>query len=203
MTPVIKKTIAAVLSGGVLVILYYGTFLPLRKSQQFIGTLNNLGSARSIDDFQERLSVPLDAPSPIGQEELVRNASNVIMNLMQQSDTEAETIALMLEYLDRYYSPILDRGKGMSFGQNLYIAGVIYEFAAVKTKNPDYLARSKEYFLRGLELGPNRPQSLYGLLDIYRLEGNAAQTRTIAERILELWPEDGRVRDLLNNMPQG
>ena len=61
----------------------------------------------------------------------------------------------------------------MSFGQDLYLLGAINETAYAHTGNPAYLAAAQRYYEEGVAMGPNRPQSLYGLFDVYRAEGNA------------------------------
>ena len=53
----------------------------------------------------------------------------------------------------------------MSFGQDLYLMGAINETAYAHTGNPAYLAAAQKYYEEGVALGPNRPQSLYGLFD--------------------------------------
>ena len=101
--------------------------------------------------------------------------------------------ATLVSYLDNYYAPIIANGKGMSFGQDLYLMGAINELAFVHTQNPAYLIAAQKYYEMGVTLGPNRPQCLYGLFDVYRAEGNVASTTAIADRILSNWPTDTSV----------
>src|SRR4051812_37056161 len=117
MNPVSKKIISIAVSAAIFSVAYYGSFLPLRKAQMFIATLQGLQStpATSLLDLETRLSVPLNAPSPIGQEELVRNTANSVLNFVQQSPNTSSTVELV-NFLMSYYGPILDRGRGMSFG---------------------------------------------------------------------------------------
>ena len=173
----------------------YGSYLPLRKAQIFIGTLQSLQTspASSLDDLKTRVSVPLDYPSPIGQEELVRNLANSVLSFVQ-SGTDATSTAELISYLNSYYNPILARGRGMSFGQDIYLEGAINEIAFVQTGDPTYLQGAQQYYKEGNDLGPNRPQPLYGLFDVYRAEGDAADATTIANQILKNWPTDMSVQ---------
>ena len=115
-----------------------------------------------MQDLESKLSVPLDYPSPIGQEELVRNMANSVLSFVQQGGDATSTAAL-IGFLNSYYDPILNSGKGMSFGQDLYLEGAINEVAFATTGDPTYLAAAQKWYQEGVALGPNRPQALYGL----------------------------------------
>lgn len=175
----------------------YGSYLPLRKAQNFIAALQSLQApathATSIQDLESRLSVPLDYPSPIGQEELVRNMANSILVFVQRG-SDATSTSELIRYLHSYYDPIIARGVGMSFGQDIYLMGAINEIAFAHTGNPSYLGAAERYYAEGNGLGPNRPQTLYGLFDVYRAEGNVAGTEAVAQKILANWPADTGIR---------
>lgn len=189
-----KKVVAVVASALLLGTAYYGSYLPLRKAQMFIATLQGLQTTppTSLSDLETRLSVPLDAPSPIGQEELVRNTANSVLNFVQQSQ-DATSTGELIGFMMNYYNPILAQGKGMSFGQDLYLVGAINEIAFANTGNRMYLAAAEQYYREGAQLGPNRPQPLYGLFDVYRAGGDASDTIAIAQKILQNWPTDQNV----------
>lgn len=194
MDSTIKKTIAVVLSAVILGIATYGSYLPLRKAQMFIDTLQGLQTTppTSLQDLETRIAVPLDYPSPIGQEELVRNTANNILGLVQQT-TDATTTSEILAFLQTYYQPIIAQGKGMSFGQDLYLEGAINEIAFSNTGNPEFLLDAQQYYAEGEALGPNRPQTLYGLFDVYRALGDVTDTVIVADKILSNWPTDTTV----------
>ena len=88
----------------------------------------------------------------------------------------------------------------MSFGQDVYILGMINEIAFLKTKEPKYLQAAEKYFKMGQTLGPKRPQTLYGLLDVYRMSGNIDAFKKIADQVLSQWPDDARTSNLVNQM---
>ncbi len=190
-----KQIIAIVVAVAILAIAWWGSYAPMRKSEEFISVLQDLQArpATTLQDLEGRLSGPLDDPSPIGQEELVRNMANNILSFVQNSN-DATTTAQLLGFLHHYFDPILEQHKGMSFGQDLYIMGAIEESAFVKTGNPQYLADAQKYYEEGVALGPNRPQSLYGLFDVYRFEGNVASATAVAQKVLAQWPDDTRVQ---------
>jgi hypothetical protein len=190
-----KITIAVVLSTCILFVAVYGSYLPMEKAQIFIGTLQGFQTQppTSLQDLETRISAGLDYPSPIGQEELVRNTANSVLGLIQRG-TDATTTAQLVSFLNGYYNPILVRGRGMSFGQDVYLEGAINEVAFAQTGQPNYLENSLQYYREGNALGPDRPQPLYGLFDVYRAMGNATNTMVIAQKILTNWPTDSNLR---------
>ena len=196
--PVLKKIIGIVVPLFILWAAYYGTFSPLRKSQIFIDTLRGINSAHSLSDFEKAMSVPLDYRSPVGQEELVRNTANMVLGIVQQN-SDPKLIEEAVNYIENYYKPIIDRGHGMSFEQNLYILGAINEMAATKTSEVRYLEAAQKYYSKGLALGPKRPQFLFGLFDVYRMEGDVKNSIEIGQQIMNQWPTDTRTPAALDD----
>jgi hypothetical protein len=196
----VYKQLASILIAAVIFgIMVYASYLPMRKAQIYISTLQSLQTnpPASLDDLQQRLSIPLDYPSPIGQEELVRNLANSVLGFVQQS-TGATSTSQLISFMNSYYDPILARGKGMSFGQDLYLEGAINEIAFVQTNQKAYLDAAQQYYSEGHELGPDRPQPLYGLFDIYREESDVPDTISIADQIIKNWPTDQSIQQALN-----
>jgi len=195
-----QRVIAIIIVAIILGIAVYGSYLPMRKAQIFIATLQGLqtaqGQATSLQDLENKLSVPLNYPSPIGQEELVRNMANSVLSFVQQGGGASSTAAL-IGYLNSYYDPILNKGKGMSFGQDLYLEGAINEIAFAGTNDPNYLQAAQKWYSEGVVLGPNRPQSLYGLFDVFRAEGDAPDTISVGNVILKDWPADTRIQQAM------
>ena len=193
----IKKSIAVSVAIFILLVAYYGSYLPMRKSTVFIETMRSSYKIKTISDFESAFSVPLDYPSPIGQEELVRSMANTI-NGSLQNVSDPKAVSELVNYAEKYFGPIIARSRGMSFGQDIYIIGMINEIAFLKTKEPKYLQAAEKYFKIGQALGPKRPQVLYGLFDVYRLGGNIDEFKKIADQILSQWPNDTRISDLVN-----
>ncbi|TSC82498.1 MAG: hypothetical protein G01um101420_331 [Parcubacteria group bacterium Gr01-1014_20] len=196
MNPILKRVISVFLVIAMALIAYLGSYLPFKKSSGFILTMRSLGATASIADFEKNFSTILDAPSPIGQEELVRQLGSAILSITQQNN-DPQIIKKLITFAEKYYDPIIRRNRGMSFSQNLYVLGSINELAYLKTQDPAYFNSAKKYFLKALESGPSRPQSLYGAFDVFRLEGNVPETVKVAEKILSQWPADDRTKTLL------
>lgn len=192
----IKKVFAVIFSVFVLGIMYYGTYLPYNKSQLYISFLQNLNNINSLGQLESAASIPLDAPSPVGQEELVRNFSNVVVGLMNQNSNPMLAEQL-LNYMMSYYSPIIQSGRGINFAQNILIVGTAYQAAGTNAKNQDYLNQAENYFKEGLLLSPRRPQFLYSLFALYIQEKRFADAKDIMNQILTYWPNDPNVQKQL------
>ncbi|MEK7546610.1 MAG: hypothetical protein AAB536_00270 [Patescibacteria group bacterium] len=194
----IKKVIAVSATIFIVLVAYYGSYLPMQKSKLFIDTMQLSGKVKTIEDFEKGFSVPLDYPSPIGQGELVRSMANTIANSLQNI-SDPKGVDELVNYVERYYKPILERGRGMSFAQDIYILGMMSEFAFVKTGDPKYLQAAEKYFKQEQTLGPKRPQSLYGLMDVYRLKGDIEAFKVVADQALSQWPDDLRTKQLIED----
>jgi len=198
MDSTVKKVIAVAAVAFIAAIWVYGSYLPVRKAQIFISTLQELQTkpVTSLDELKSRLSAPLDYPSPIGQEELVRNMANSVLAFVQRGADPTSTSEL-IGFLDSYYDPIISRGKGMSFGQDVYLLGMINELAFAHTGDGKYMDAAKKYYVEANQLGPDRPQPLYGLFDVYRTMGDVPDTQMVVDKILANWPDDQGVRAAL------
>lgn len=191
-----KKIAAVIIAGVIIAIAYYGTYLPWQKSKLFIAALRDSRQGQSFEGFKEVFSVPLDFFSPVGHEEVVRNITNSIVGIIQQHGQNPAIVEESFGFIATYYEPIIERGKGTSYSQNLYLLGIANEFALRNTGEIRYLEAAKRYFELGHEAGPKRPQFLYGLFDVYRIEGNVEKVKTIAEQIFAQWPDDERTREI-------
>ncbi len=152
-----------------------------------------------MDDLRKAIIPALELSSPIGQPELVRNLANSLMSVVRNTDNP-ELIDACLKFLAEYYNPIIEKGRGMSFGQDLYIIGVIHEISAIQSKNPTYLDVAEQAFLSGTEASPNRPQYLYGLMDVYRFKQDGDRFKSVADKILENWPNDQKTKKLVEDI---
>jgi hypothetical protein len=85
----------------------------------------------------------------------------------------------------------------MSFGQDLYLEGAINEIAFANTGSPTYLAAAQKWYAEGVTLGPNRPQALYGLFDVYRAENDTTDTIAVGTTILRNWPTDTNIQQAM------
>lgn len=201
LSPTAKKAIALIASAFMLFLVYYGSYLPWHKSSVFIATLRQLSQFGTVDEVLRGFDQVFQIQSPIGQEELVRHFGNVVMSSIQQNGgAQPQLSETLLGYLEERYKPILARERGMSFNQNLLLLGIVNQTVAVHTKKQEYLDRAEALYLQGLESAPDRPQFLYALYDLYRLEQRNDKALEMAEKIINLWPEDARIEQSVNQM---
>ena len=194
MSDTVKKAIAGIATVTLLYVAYVGSYLPLRKSQAYIATLRNMGNVRSIDEFKNAFQAVFDIQSPIGQEELVRNMANTIVSIINNQQVNPSIIEPLVQFAEDSFRPIITSDRGMSFSQNLYVMANIHQAAFLRTNDTRHLAAARIYYEWGEKRGPERPQFLYGLFDIYRMQGDVAGVHRISEKILSLWPTDDGVR---------
>ncbi len=198
MTPLTKKILAVVAVCVLAFVAYYGTYLPLQKSQSFISTIRGVGGAHSLEEFERLFASSLDIPSPIGHEELVRNMATEIVGFVGRGGTAPAVEEEIAKFVVRYFTPIIARGRGMSFEQDLYILGTLERMVYQHTRKKEYLDTAEQYFLQGLQFGPKRPQFLYALSDIYLIKQDVARLKKITEQIHKQWPEDARASAILD-----
>jgi hypothetical protein len=193
-----KQIIAISMSFFILVIIFYGSYLPHKKSKAFINSLNKLKTTQiqNFNQLDDIISSSLKINSPFGQEELIRQFLGIFGGFIGQNNSP-EVINALIKYIEAYANPILEKGKGLSFNQVLYLATRLYITAYEKTKDDKYLNDAKKYAELSYSLGPKRPQALYSLLDVYLLENNTEKAKEIASQILTYWPEDENIKDII------
>lgn len=191
----VKKAIALIATVTLLYVAYIGSYLPMRKSQAYIATLRNMGNIRSIDEFKSAFQAVFDIRSPIGQEELVRNMASTVVSIISNPQVNPAIVEPLVQFTEDSFRPIIASDRGMSFSQNLYVLANIHQAAFLRTNDARHLAAARIYYEWGEKRGPERPQFLYGLLDIYRMQGDADSVKRVSDKILSLWPDDDSVRE--------
>ena len=199
MNPFTKKIIAVAGSGVLLWVAYYGSYLPLAKAQAFIDMLYVKDPGKTIPEIEKNFSAVLDISSPIGHEELVRTMTNSILGLFSKLK-DPKDVKEVARYVEQYYQPIIEQGRGMSFSQNLYILAAVHQAAFSATKDMVYFENAKRYLSLGLERGPRRPQFLYGVLWVAVLEQNATAVQSLGAQILSYWPNSPDVARILGEV---
>ncbi|MBS3903231.1 MAG: tetratricopeptide repeat protein [Anaplasmataceae bacterium] len=200
----LKKAIALVAAAIAIASVYYGSYLPLQKSQAFINTLRNMDRMTTLDEVIRNFDQVFSISSPIGQEELIRHFANIAAQTVQQHGAQNPDLTRQIvQYLEEEYEPIISRGRGMSFTQNLFLLGAVNHAAFIQTKDPAYLERAISLFEEGRELSPDRPQFLYQLFGAYQIAGQKEKAIEVGERIIELWPNDENIKKGLEQLKGG
>lgn len=191
-----RKTIAIILSMFVLGLMYFGSYLPLKKSQFYIQAMIAFqsGKIKSVKNLTDAFNLAFNYYSPIGQDEIVSYyTGGILANLINQQ-TNQQVIEILVKDVEKYTEPIVKTGKGFGFSQNLYNFAKIYQLAAQKLQNIEYLQKSVDLFYKGLENSPNREIFLEGLFIDYQIAGNKARAKEVGEIILKYWPEKEEIK---------
>ncbi|MEK7212335.1 MAG: hypothetical protein AAB686_01510 [Patescibacteria group bacterium] len=191
-----RKIVAVVGSAAIISIAIYGNYLPLKKSKTYLVAVRAADElaaealqAKDIKKVEEALNMaalPLLIPSPIGQDELVRNVVGDHFLGFISAGLPPEPL---IKFTERFYTPIIERGRSLNFSQDLYVLGLLMETVFVKTGNPEYLEAAEAYFEKGHEVGPRRPQFLYRLFEVNVNQRDYAQAKKFGEEILSYWPD--------------
>lgn len=208
MSEPIKRVIAVagVLVAGFCVV--YGSYLPYRKSALFISALRTANQATTLDEFLVPYMIAFDATSPIGQTEVVRNFANTVAGVASNvgksgGQVNTQLIRALGATFDRYALPTIERRSGLSQAQSFYAYASAYTNLDDVDDTRQFRVRAKTLMDRAYELSPDRPQTLYPLLDYAQRYGNEKDELKYAERIVALWPSDTKVQKILNTIKNG
>jgi hypothetical protein len=194
MSRLTRQAISLALAAMLAMLAVYGTYQPLHKSRLFREAYEKRATIRTSAQLVTLLSVPLEMPSPIGQAELIQGTATAVISFIKGEDTPPEVAMELVDFLNPFFAPIYQRGKGIGFSRNLYFMGTVNLLAYRRTQRAIYLTGAENLYLRGLQASPMRPQFLYGLLDVYVLAGDTEKVRMVADAILTQWPDDQRTR---------
>ncbi|MBI2035478.1 MAG: tetratricopeptide repeat protein [Candidatus Liptonbacteria bacterium] len=202
MSPLLKKIISITSAVFLAWLLYYGSFLPLRKAQKYIEARQTQVS--SLPQFNAVYDGILGYRSPVGQEELVSNYMGILSEIIVQEKNKPQPNVALVDQLvqkaEEWGRPIIDRGTGFSYSQVIFSFGSVYQQAFMATRNFSYYEKAIQLYEFGLKQSPDRQVFLYSLFDIYRFAGNIEEARRIGIRIVEVY-NDGGVNQIKNELP--
>ena len=98
---IFKKFVSLFSAAVIVFLMYFGSYLPFKKSQLLIDSMINLQSQkiRTLQDFFDNFNKPLDFFSPVGQEESIKVLGERIFPLIQNKPPP-EIARALLDYLD-------------------------------------------------------------------------------------------------------
>ena len=170
------------------VILYYGSYLPLKKGQALINAMQNSSSVDSLAKFQSVWKSALDLKSPVGEEETLKQLGTFSFEVVSKRKVPVEVVRELLGFVDSYMKPAIERGSGSGFVQFHYILGTLYQRVGLQYQLSEYVDKAEKIFKDGIAIGETRPQFWYGLLDIYTQTGRTKEGEEVHNKILSYWP---------------
>ena len=189
-----KRIIAGAVTALFVGSLVWGTYLPYRKSKLYVAAISAGNAAGSFDEFMTPYLKALNATSPIGQEEIVRNFTTTISDLVAGIRTpDPQTLAIVQALggvLDQYGRPVMERRSATSQVQTYSIFAAAYLRIFDATDVRPFRNNALELLERGLAMSPTRPQMLYLLYEYENSYGSNEEALQYGRRILELWPND-------------
>ncbi|MDP3947220.1 MAG: hypothetical protein Q8Q41_00820 [bacterium] len=206
-----RKSIAVIGIALILAALAWGTYFPYRKSRAINAVNRNLGGVTTLDRFLGVFDKALVPRSPYGQEEAVLFINEQLQRALG-AQGDPRVVSTMVAYAEKMFAPLLGDGSttlttggstaltaGGSPAKNLLSLSRIHHLAWTRTGDATYARRSEELYLRCLEASSRRPECLYGLFGLYASGNKKEQARKIGGEILNYWPSDERVREIVNS----
>lgn len=169
--------------------IWYGSFLPLRKAQQYITSLRFAqgGFIRNFDDFQNNFNRALQFSSPVGDEEVAKFLSSDIAGLISDPKQPEVVRRTLVEYI----APYMEKNNVRHL---ITLAGMYRALWSTYKQEADFQS-AERYYRDALAIGQKLPPVLYSLLDLYSQKGDMVRTEEIKNKIMSMW-DDPRLRTL-------
>ncbi|MDP1689424.1 MAG: hypothetical protein Q8L47_04860 [bacterium] len=203
MNTLLRQILSIILIVFLFWVMFYGSFLPLVKSQQFIKARQT--QVNTLVDFDKLYGGVLGFPSPVGQDEITSNYLEMIGNIIGQEKGKTQPNEAIIRPLvassTMWAEPIIKRGAAFSFSQIIFNYANVYRDAAIALKDKAYYEKAVELYRFGLKQSPDRQIFLYSLFDLYNMTGDKENARIIGDRIVKVYKDD-RVIEILKSINQ-
>jgi len=198
---IFKQVIVVVAAGFIVYILYFGSFLPIRKSQKYIRARQT--QIISLAQFDALYDGVLSYASPVGQDEIVSNYVSMLTEIIAEEKRKESPNETLIRHLvgkaEEWGEPIIERGVGFNFSQFIFNMANIYQGTMIAVPDRTYYQKGVELYRLGLKYSPDRQLFLYSLFDMYRFRGDNENARKIGERIVEVY-KDERVKQVVQSL---
>lgn len=172
--------------------LYLGSYLPLRKAGLFVTASVAAAQAKSLEEFVGPFDQVINYYSPVGQNETVRFFGNRVTEILRQKPPE-EVARVLVDYETKQMNSISE-SRGLNYVQSVLILGDMSKIMWLNYKKPADFEKAVSYYEGGLKLSPNRPQYLYGLLELYKSNNQSEKVKEISDQIFTNWPDAGKLK---------
>lgn len=179
---------------------YLGAYTPFVKSKKFIETIRSGESIRTVDDLKFVFERTFKIYSPIAQDEVLSFFADQMVNILSTKPPKEVGIQL-IDYTISRLQPVLDNPKSPELTKAFIKAASVSEIGWINYQEEKYFEMAEYYLLEGLKISPNRSQNLYGLFNLYLSKSDFEKAREVGEKIIVFWPDDNRMRQLLDSLP--
>ncbi|MEK7513153.1 MAG: hypothetical protein AAB601_03045 [Patescibacteria group bacterium] len=173
---------------GAILLIMYGSYLPIVRSRSYITAIRALQNIRSFTEFKRVYERPLDFPIPLGDEEVAKFAAYDVLGIIQNPNHPEEVVRNLVLFIEPFMVKT-------NLRHNLAL-GQMYETLLRNYQKEEYYRAAEGYYRAAVEIGPQVPPPLFSLMNLYLNAGEEAKANEVAERILEYWP------DALKRAPQ-
>lgn len=198
MSTIFKQSIALSLTVFIVIIVYYGAFLPLKKSQLYINAMRNMPTIRTLGDLDNNFKKVFNFYSPVGHDEIISSYVGNMLNLVASQRDKATVDALIFQ-IENNAENVLKTNNRFNYGQTIFSMGLIYQISGKKFSDKNYQEKAIKIFEKGLKYNSKRSTFVYGLFDTYRDMGKNSKAKEIGESILKYWPSDKEVSEFIKN----
>lgn len=187
MSQIIKKIVIVIVIVIVVFGLYLGAYLPFKQAKAFISVNRALPSVKTTDEVERIFDGVLDIGSPVASDEIRGFVLDQLTNILRTRPPE-EVGKIIIGYAEEKARPVLENPVSPELTKMILKMGILYQNAWSLYRDELYAKKTEEFYLRGLEISPNRPQFLYGLFDLYVSRNERGKAAVIAETINRFWP---------------
>jgi len=183
--------LAALASALVILLIYFGSYIPLRKNLILKKGFYEAATSRKMSERIQSFIEAVDFKSPVGLEEssatLFFSSKNFLYTLKRTKDLPPKNaIDILMKLNNEQY----DRHEQKFIGiRNLYLNAFLNLEAANLTQDKSYLARGKTLLEKGLETAPTRLELLVPLIDVAEFEKDEDALKAIKTKIGLLRPD--------------
>ena len=172
--------------------IYYGAYRPFAKAQLYVAVRGAAPTFRTLDEFTLYHDRMFNYYSPIGNRETVKFFIENMLGVIAQENQPEEVARAVVEYGESYIYK----------NETIHLLQMAYQYDTLwrRFRDKEYFEKAEFYYNRVHEIGPRLPHALYGLLSLYQRDGNVDKMKEIGEKILELWPSDERVTEVLDSI---
>ncbi|MGC9610780.1 MAG: tetratricopeptide repeat protein [Minisyncoccia bacterium] len=183
--------------------LVFGEYLPFEKSKQLIISLNQAGNSTTLKDFEDTFNRVFDFYSPIGQPESIRFFGSQITGYLSH-EIPIDLSQGLTNYTDKVFQASENSVgfKGLNYTQTQLMLANVHYLNWVNAKNKADFDKTEEYYKEVVKLSPNRPQALYGLFQLYYSNKDVDNTLSMADKILSVWPDNQKLKDIVSPLRQ-
>ena len=169
--------------------IYYGAYRPLVKAQLYITVQKTAPISQTFDEFVSYYNRIFEYYSPIGNKEIAKFFISNMSGIIVQKDRPEEIARALVEYGESH----IYKNKTVHLVQMAYAYDILWK----RFRNEEYFKKTEFYYNQVHEIGPRLPHALYGLFILYQGSGKIDEMMDVGEKILELWPGDGRITKIM------